>query len=357
MTFGANFYIPVLKLKRGEKKALRLLAPAVRARLLPLLEIVERTAPGQPPPSLATHLTRAFDQLALAVGPLHRYFLDCREIAPDGPAAAADVFTRAAALPTPFTPVTGISRVIDVPAVMAHRRHGVAIRLTRYEFEAGQIPTGLPAFIRTHSLTPEETDLIVDIGAVDDMIAAGVETLTAAFLADVPDHRRWRTLTVSGCAFPQSMGGVDANSADLVDRAEWRAWRDGLYVNRGQLARLPTFSDGAIQHPSGVEGFDPRIMAASASIRIAQSDQWLLVKGVSTRNVPAKDQFPSLARQLVYGNLRGYFAGAAHCAGCAKMMDAANGAPNLGSPEAWRRLGTIHHLTRAVELISGLTWP
>ncbi len=358
MNFGSNFYIPVLKVKRGEKRALQLLAPGVQSRMLPLLEIIERRTPrGGTAPPIARHLQTAFVNLDLAVSPFPKYFLDCRELEPDGETAAHDVFARAAALPTPFTPVTGITRSFDTAAAMSYRHHGLAVRLTREEFEAGILPKGLPAFMAKHSLVHEETDLIVDLGAVDDMIAAGIETLTDAFLADVPDRPNWRTLTVTGCAFPQSMGGVSAGSADLVDRAEWLAWRDALHANRKQLDRLPTFSDCAIQHPTGVEGFDPRIMPVSASIRITQRDQWLLVKGVSTRNIAASVQFPGLARQLVYGNLASYFAGAGHCAGCAQMADAANGTPKLGTAEIWRRLGTIHHITRAVETIAGLTWP
>ena len=126
-------------------------------------------------------------------------------------------------------------------------------------------------------------DLIVDLGAVDNMVAQGVETLSTAFLHDVPDQARWRTLTISGCAFPQSMRGVDSASFDIVEWAEWQAWRDGLHANRTALPRLPTFSDCAIQHPMGVEGFDPIIMQVSASIRYTIPDQWLLIKGVSTR--------------------------------------------------------------------------
>ena len=38
----------------------------------------------------------------------------------------------------------------------------------------------------------------------------------------------------------------------------------------------PTFSDCAIQHPVGVEGFNPRTMQVSASVRYALPDQWLL---------------------------------------------------------------------------------
>ena len=358
MILGPDFYVPILKVKRGEKAALGLLSPQVRGRMVPFLEIIERRAPpGRARTSLDTHLKNQFDKLGPTVAPFQRFFLDCREIESEGPTVAADVFARAAQLSTPVIPVTGISRTVDTAAVISNRQNGVAIRLTRAEFEAGKVPGALPAFTKKHSLEHEDTDLIVDLGAVDAMITPGVAALAQAFLADVPDKKRWRSLTVAGCAFPQSMGVVDASSYDLIDRAEWLAWRDNLYQGREQLERLPTFGDCAIQHPAGVEGFDPRIMSASASIRIVQSDQWLLVKGVSTESVAASIQFRGLATRLVYGDLKPYFAGAGHCAGCAQIFDAANGKANPGTPEVWRKLGTIHHITRAVELISALFWP
>ena len=356
MTFGPSFYVPVLKNKRGEKAALQALSPKVQSQMLPLLEVTERRAPaGKARTPLPKHLMNQFKDIASAVSPFPRFFLDCREIESEGPAAVADAFALAALLS--FTPVTGISRTIDTAAVMSNRAHGVAIRLTRAEFEAGMIPSGLLAFMKKHALKHDETDLIVDLGAVDTMIMAGVAKLAEDFIADVPDRKSWRTFTVSGCAFPESMGVVDPRSSELIDRVEWLAWRDVLYRGRAQIDRLPTFSDCGIQYPKGVEGFDPRFMQVSASIRITQSDQWLLVKGVSTEAVPAAVQFPGLATRLVYGDLKPFFAGIEHCAGCAQMADAANGLPKLGTAEVWRKLGTIHHLTRAVEMISSLTWP
>jgi hypothetical protein len=358
MTFGPEIYVPVLKIKPGEKEALRSLAPAVRPRVRPFLEIVERRAKkGKSPPPLAQHLDNQFNELGPTVGLFEKFFLDCREIESDGPAAVAEILARAGQLATPVTPVTGISRTFDTDAVMSNRQNGIAIRLTRAEFEAGRIPRGLPAFMKKHSLAYEETDLLVDLGAVDTMITPGVLTLADAFLGDVPDRQRWRTLTISGCAFPQSMSVVGSQSYGQIDRAEWLAWRDGLHQRRGHLDRLPTFSDCAIQHPKGVEGFDPETMSVSASIRITQTDKWLLVKGVSTKKVRPRVQFAQLATRLVYGDLKAYFAQPEHCAGCALMLAAANGRPKLGAAVVWRRLGTIHHITRAVELISALSWP
>ena len=120
---------------------------------------------------------------------------------------------------------------------------------------------------------------------------------------------------------------------------------------------MPAYSDCGIQHPKGVEGFNPQTMAASAAIRYALEKEWLLIKGESPKRRPPSEQFPELARRLVQGPLRSDFAGIGHCAGCAAMKAAADGAPRLGSLEAWRRLGTIHHITLVAEQLAALPWP
>lgn len=352
MTFGPHHYVPVLKIKRGEKKALAAIEPSVRQRITPLLEIVERTDK-----QLDAHLKTTFRDLADSVEPYSRCFLDAREIAPDGPVAAEEVFNRASSAGIVFTPVTGITRSADVTAALSHTTNGLALRLTRDEFEGGHLASSLISFMSQHRLVPEETDLIVDLGPVDDMVVDGVVAFTDVFLTDIPDHARWRTFTVSASAFPKSMGSVGKHSYDLIERAEWLAWRDNFHSRRQGLPRLPTFSDCAIQHPMGVEGFDPRTMQVSAAVRYAKDDHWLLIKGESTRRNPPSEQFPVLATQLVYGHLSSHFAGATHCVGCAGIKAAADDTPGFGSAEAWRRLGTIHHITTAARALDSLPWP
>jgi hypothetical protein len=352
MTFDAHHYVPILKVKSGEKRALRGLTKNVAARVTPLLEIV--TTEGKK--NLAKHINTSFEGLGDSVSHFQRYFLDAREIESEGPDGASAVFERAATLVTPFVPVTGISREVDVTAALAYRKHGIAVRLTRDEFERGVVPSALPKWLATSKLLAKEVDLIVDLGAVEEMIVDGIAALSAEFLAAVPNHSEWRTLTLSASAFPRSMSIVDRNSHEFIDRSEWQAWKADLHAKRSELKRLPTFSDCAIQHPDGVEGFDPRIHAVSASIRYTTPNRWLLIKGESTRLVPPTEQFPLLAAQLVYGHLKSNFAGVRHCLGCEGMTSAANDVPNLGSPDVWRRLGTLHHITQTVIELDGLTW-
>ena len=355
LTFGPLHYVPVLKVKRGEKKALTQLSPQVRQAVVPLLEIVERTSNR----TLDEHLTTSFRDLASSLHGYSRCLLDVRELEADGQSAASEVFSRASAYGIAFTPVTGISRTADVvPAVALSSANGIAIRLTGSELEAGQLTAKINRFLVGNGLIPNHVDLILDLGDLGDLIVPGIVHLTETFLAGVPNHAQWRTMTVTGSAFPFSMTVVNRNSSARVQRSEWLAWRDGLFHQRATLQRLPTFSDCAIQHPAGVENFDPTYMQASASIRYALEDSWLLVKGEGTRFNSASNQFPVLATRLAYGSLQADFQGAAHCEGCEMIADSANGAPRLGSPEVWRRIGTIHHITTVVQDgLAVLPWP
>lgn len=355
MNFGSNHYVPVLKVKRGEKASLLALAAHLHSRITPLLEIVERKEDKAP--TVNGHLDNIFKGLADSVWTYPRCFLDAREIASDGPVAANEAFQRATDAGMVFTPVTGLSRTADVAAAMAYNTYGLALRLTRAEFESGRLTAAIYHFLTRLDLSAEQVDLIVDLGAVDAMISPGVMSLTDLFLSDVPDHARWRTLTVSACAFPPNMGGIKRDSHSIAERSEWISWRDGLHARRRSLVRVPTYSDCGIQHPRGVEGFDPRTMQVSAAVRYTLPDEWLLVKGESTRRSPPSVQFPSLAKQLVYGHLREHFLGPDHCQGCFSIKAAADGVPKLGSPEAWRRLGTIHHMTTVMDGLAALSWP
>ena len=297
MTFSSRHYVPVLKVKRGEKKALAHISPTLKQNVVPLLEIVARNQEKD----VNEHLKTSFRDLASSLQGYTRCLIDAREIEPDGVLGADEVFRRASAERIPFTPVTGISRTADVaPAIAFSRTRGIGIRLTREDFESHRLPAELNSFLSAKGLTPDRVDLIVDLGSIEKLIAAGAIALAQAFLAAVPNQRRWRTLTVTASSFPKSMGIVARNSSKRVERSDWLAWRRGLFDRRATLERLPSFSDCAIQHPDGVEGFDPKIMQVSASIRYASRGDWLLVKGESTRAkkstypVPAACERPCL---------------------------------------------------------------
>lgn len=354
MTFGLNHYVPALKLKTGEKDALAILSPTIKQRITPILQVVERV--GAKP--VDKHIETAFKKIQPAVAGLARFFIDPVEIEADGPAAAKAVFEQCRNLGVPFTPVAGLSRPpgLTVAAMQATGRTGLAVRLTRSDFESGTL-AALPGYLSTHSIPATGTDLIVDLGSVEDMIADGVAALAEAFLVNLPHIAQWKTLTLVSSAFPKSMQHVERDSHSYVDRAEWQAWRDYLRKAGPSVPRPPTFGDWGIQHPAGVENFDPLKMQASAAIRYAIDSKWLLIKGRGTKKLSPGKQMPGLAAQLATGSHKKAFAGAHHCAACALVVAAANGAPKLGSLTKWRQIGTTHHITTTVEALQKLPAP
>lgn len=355
MTFGINHYVPTLKLKTGEKDALAILSPATKQRITPILQVVERV--GTKP--IDAHIETAFKKVQSAVIGLPRFFIDPVEIESAGAAAAKAVFDQCRNLGVPFTPVAGFSRPADltVAAMQATGRMGLALRLTRADFEKGTLAAMFPAYLSTHSISAGETDLILDLGSVEDMISDGITALAESFLASVPHLLQWKTLTLLSSAFPKSMQHVERDSHAYVDRAEWQAWRDHLRKPGPSVLRPPTFGDWGIQHPAGVEKFDPLKMQASAAIRYATESKWLLIKGRGTKKLPPGKQMPGLAAQLAAGPHKKSFAGVQHCAACALIVAAANGAPKLGSLTKWRQVGTAHHITTTVESIRKLPAP
>jgi hypothetical protein len=350
--FDAYHYVPVLKIKQGEKEALKLISAQHCERITPLLEVVTRDATKKP--KYQEHLDTTFNHLADGATRFPRCFLDTREIEADGPAAANDVFARARAAGIAFAPVTGISRSADVAAALKHRQDGLVLRLIRPEYEAGTLKNRLLKFLSAHKLTPEEVDLVIDLGPVNQMIQPGVSSLATQFLAAVPVPQRWRTFTLSSAAIPEGMGGVKRHSHDKARRIDWLSWLE--VCEKFNPPRTPSFSDSGIQHPKGVEGFNPLTMPISPSIRYTLDEEWLLIKGQSNKVEPLKSQYPKLAAKLVKGPLKGEFLGKGHCAGCDLVADSAAGKPKLGSGSVWRRIGTIHHVEMVMQGMQNVPW-
>jgi hypothetical protein len=359
MIIGPKHYVPVLKVKTNEKLALQNLDDTLCRKVIPLLDVVERVPPKgkSKGKSIQQHLDTTFKNLAESTSRFPRCLIDTREIAPDGSAAALEVFQRALSAGIVFTPVTGISRTVDVDAATSFRTNGIGLRLTIQDLESGKLPQKLLRFLTSYNLTHKEIDIILDIGAADSMVSEGIGEVTNAFLRTVPDLTKWRSLIVSACAFPKSLGIIKGNSAGTVERSGWVSWCENLFANRKTLSRLPTFSDFGIQHPSGVEGVDFTMMQGSAAIRYALSRDWLLIKGSGTKKKKSTLQYPILASQLTKGIYRSYFKGPQHCLGCLGALACANGAPRFGSTGKWRYLGTVHHITTALEELASLPWP
>lgn len=359
--FAANHYVPVLQWKRAEQSAIQTMSLSTRAGLTPIIQIVSIPVDldsGDQTKTLEQHSDPALDRLVTVWGTNDAFFLDPAEVAGDISATSVDgsayVFGQAQARNLRFIPVTGISRsTLEIAAALAHRTHGLCLRLSANDIMRPTLANDITGLVAAHKIDVSQIDIVIDLASVYGQSSLAVLSSTMVALNAIPTPQAWRTLTVVASGFPEHMGVVQTFGALQIERVEWIAWLT-LHAQRTKLARLPSFGDYGIQHPEGVEGYDPRYMAMSAATRYTLNTDWLLIKGQSSKVQRMALQYPGLAHQLTQS---ANFYGQSHCQGCGEVHACANGAPGFGSAEVWRRIGTSHHLTVASAQVAAVPFP
>ena len=343
-------YVPVLKGRAGEFGALQTLPDHVRAELSPVLEVPPVPwdyALDEPAKSLDAHLSAVVPKISKCWGNnlawLDLIWISADDRLEDGRHPLAAIFNEARAKDLKLVPTTGLWRDEAYQAAVREScgvdRRGVGVRVQLVDFEdlaAGYQSVG--ELLASLNCSPENTDLILDLGPVGPDSSAAVLVAVMAILQNLPNVARWRSLVLIGGSFPQNLVGLAPDYISSITREEWRLWR-ALRQRANVVRRLPTFGDYGVAHPEPSE-VDPRIMSPSASIRYTATDNWIVLKRRSLR-VHGFEQFHEVCGVLIerpeYSG-REFSWGDDHIWKCAHRQD------GPGNLTTWRKVGTSHHL-------------
>jgi hypothetical protein len=161
----------------------------------------------------------------------------------------------------------------------------------------------------------------------------------------IDDPGSWRSLTLAGGSFPAALTDMKPSSTERYPRAEWAVW---LAV-RERMQRRPTFGDYAIGNPDMGTEIDPRLMRISAQLRYTADTEWLVFKARNIRDY-GSEQFIDICRDLA---ARPEFSGPHFSWGDAYIAARADRSDSRpGNPQMWRKVGTSHHLAKAVSQIA-----
>ena len=357
--FGTKHYVPILKWKLGEQRAIGDLDPGVKRCITPLIEVVQRDLDletGEPTKALKKHIEDKVKGIAQVWGTERRFFLDpgllAEEFDEQGRCGAELLFEEATAKGLQFIPVTGIGRPArEWEAVRRFLGRGLCLRVPAEDYVSDGFGDRVDTLMREAGLGHADIDVIIDLEDVGN--DEGIARLAAPGLVlGFPDVSAWRTLTLASSAFPHTMSGYPSNATSYVKRVDLSVWRFSAERLTRLGARVPTFADYVIQHPRLVEYFDPRYMEPSATIRYTLDDRWALIRAAGVSK--GFDQFHQLARTLVSSS---DFFGSDHCQGCKMIADIAGRVSKPGSLTTWRQIGTCHHITLTVTQICGRTEP
>jgi len=359
MSFRHRHYVPCLRWKLGEYQAVLHLSSDAKEQITPLIEVPEIGFDFETRADKKTideHLAPIAKRVKKKWG-TEPCFVDLVLLDPaarmtDGIHPVDFVFDALREAKCHAVPVASPERDqayrAAVSKVAVRDGLGLCIRTSLALASESRLKAHIDSLLAESKLRPKNCDLVLDLGAPNFVPLSGFAKLIEKVIDGMPYIKRWRTFTLLGSSFPQSMAEIKS-SPEIVERQEWLLYKLVTGKLDAKGLRLPTFGDYAINHPD-VFQIDMRLVKPSASIRYTVDDAWFVVKGPNVR-------------QNGYGQYRGhcttvlksgFFCGTAFSAGDKYIKGCAKGTETTGNLTTWRWVGTNHHIEKVVRDVASL---
>lgn len=343
-----HVYVPIIKGKVNDAKAVARLSDEVRDSIKPLVELmpwVEKKSS----PTLAHHVDKFLNCISDNLGGCDLFvdmygFLPGQELTPGKPALLT-AFDRLAKLGHKITPTYGLARDNAVwpglkKIVLANGR-GFAFRLEREDLEDVVDETWSEIVERSAQIgvSPAVTDLIIDLKDVREADVSWLKDLVVEFLAANPQVEKFRSVVVVGSSALKTVTAVASDGESAIVRNELFLWtllkRD---ISEG-INLL--FGDYGVVHPYFSDGGNAKYMNAKVRYTAGLRIHYLRGHGL---NHPTKDygQYRKLAAKVCK---KPFYKGAGFSFGDGYIDDCAKSITKTpGSPQTWVLAEMNHHV-------------
>ncbi|QTO43336.1 beta family protein [Burkholderia latens] len=358
--FDHKHYVPVLKWRQGEYLALSRLEPAVKDWVTPLFEVpteawdFEAEAPAK---TLDEHLSK-FGLRLKQKWDTRRCFVDSPFI--DGEAHVDngshhmshifDLAREAGAMPVPvFGRGRSESYMAAVTEIIGRDHRGACLRLTPDDFNTS-LRVELDALLSNMGIDADVCDLVLDCAA-DIAVGPKMQALVwKGLLDELPMLADWRSVTIAGTSFPQTLPSASFRPHGVIKRHDWLGYKS-LIDMLPDGARLPTFGDYAVAHPE-TELIDPRMLDPTAKVKYTIDDEWFIAMGVQVKKY-GRAQYADVCRSIVSARPP-IFMGPDYSFGDQFIDECASGVGSTGGASTWPMVASNHHVTKVVRDVASL---
>jgi hypothetical protein len=361
MSFSHCHYVPCLRWKQGEYKAVSLLSTFAQELITPLIEVAEKGydfETGTDKKSIDEHLAPIAKRVRANWGQ-KPCFVDLNLIPTNERMKGAIhpvkyILEQLNAQGCSAIPVTGLDR--DSPYQQAVKqsaskdKRGICVRVSIEEAAKPTLKSSLHTLLGKE-IPVKESDLILDLGAPNFVPLDGFVMLIESIIRQLPNLPEWRTFTVIGSSFPANMGEIKSSPA-VIPRNEWLLYKRLVPALRKSKLRIPSFGDYAINHPDVLQK-DMRLLKPSGTIRYAVDDAWMITKGPNVRD-NGYGQYVGHCKKVIASS---QFLGPTFSEGDKYIYDCASGNASTGNLSTWRWVGTNHHLEKVARDVASFFAP
>lgn len=358
-----NYYVPIIKWKRGEQTAIDELSDSVKSKMLPLIEIPPipyNYEDDEPAKAIDEHIANVCSQISNTLGNrpvfIDLFWLDEESSLEDGRHPITAILEEGSGLGLNLIPVTGYRRNIEYNEAIRNALeneliNSICIRLENDDFL--NVENRVRTLLNGLGTTEGASHIVVDLKHVSDVNTNVL--ILPTIINSIPNLNSWLSLTLCGTSFPEDLSDIPADNTSSIERKEWLIW-NSLISRQRLLDRSPQFGDYCIANPL-IKEVDPRTMQISASIRYTSTNDFIIFKGHSVKRTARRpegwDQMYSLAMNVIVSSA---FCGQAFSWGDNYIYECANRRVSSSNAERWRKVGTNHHLEFIVDQLSNLSY-
>ncbi len=346
-------YVPILKGRAGELRALREMREPTASRLVPLVEVpavVEDSDSDDPESAeIAGDTSKLARDLRRQWPPERRIIVDASLIpAYPNSIPTVDLINRLAQADHVITPTV---RPSDSEWAIRHIGEAIhewglnsaCIRVGGDDLDDNEVPLAdaIDQVVHQLRLDPDRVDLVLDFGPVmDEQATSFAARIARLVLSELRHEDDWRTLVVAAGAFPPDLNSIQSEVLTELPRYDAAMWN--VLRNRVR-GRLPIFGDYAIAYPAQTAGVP---FAPAPQLRFTAETSWYVMKGRKQDRRGARQFYDICARVAEAGTVDPNLSwGDDYVYRAARS--ASNGANVLiktGNAMIWRAVGTSHHI-------------
>lgn len=343
-------YMPQMKWKAGERRALRSVHSARNGRVLPAFKIPPAGSfdPEQQRVLTTVEYLHSFGRQLADCWDRRLALIDAEliddqhhtEAAADHPLTA--LIERARLTGANAAPIFGFGNSPEYHrAVRRYAARSVAapacLRIKLEQLESISDARALVEFVSQLALTPSSVILLLDGGPLDLPDAEDFTHLLSGQVARLITPNTWSRVFWSATSFPEKPG-LKAGMDGHFPRTDWNLYRT-ILANRAEFPIVPMFSDYVLEYPSAYVPFNG---APSAHLRYSSPEHYHIFKGPSVRKEQGFKAIFDVAGRLVSSDV---FNGAEFSLGDAFIHRLSGGTGKTGDAPAWRWAATDHHFT------------
>lgn len=381
--FNSKHYVPILKWKRAELGALKMLEEDHKKYITPLIQLVmpsvylykeedgekirksqEEILSEKVAKLKENRINKIPEEIlqSWGTGPI---FLDVSLLYDDQSTtelkinSMKEIILQGIKIGSKIIPVIHLNDDLEIrrTACLLAKKFdsGICLRLVCSNLlNIDQLDRDVTELIAQEKLKMKDIDLLIDIKETEDNANKYIKYLNIS--QNIPKISEWRTFIFASGSFLKDLSNCKPDEENHIPRLDWTNWTN--LMNKG-LKRKPAFADYTIQHPIYEES--SQFFHPSASIKYTLENEWLVMKGKKQKY----DNYLAHAASLVgderyYGKDFSYgdkyiSEKAEHFYKYITEKNKGNNIGGTGSTETWLRAGINHHLTLVVHQIANLS--